>query len=252
MVLKELRKIGLTPGELKVYQALLKIGECTKTSLAKESGVAPSNIYDIINRLSEKGMVSKVKKNGVSHFSPANPRHILDHLEEKRQEINEEQIMVESILPKLLAEYRETTEKVQVEVFYGWKGMKTIFEDLLYECKKKDTCYVFGASKGRQDKQTDRFFLKYSKLRADKGIETNIIFNEELRNRKERIDFFVKSPKYTVRFLDQITPTEIMTYKDKTCIIISTAEPLVIRITGKEATHSFQEFFKILWKQAKK
>ena len=44
MELKELRKIGLTEGEIKVYEALLELGECTKTALAKKSGIAPSNI----------------------------------------------------------------------------------------------------------------------------------------------------------------------------------------------------------------
>ena len=65
MELSELRKIGLTEGEIRVYEALLNLGECTKTSLVKEAGIAPSNIYDITNRLIEKGIVSKVIKNGV-------------------------------------------------------------------------------------------------------------------------------------------------------------------------------------------
>jgi len=54
-----------------------------------------------------------------------------------------------------------------------------------------------------------------------------------------------------VKFLKQTTPTEIMLYKNKTCIITLTAEPLVIRITGNEVMESFKQYFDIMWNLAK-
>jgi sugar-specific transcriptional regulator TrmB len=251
MEFAELRRIGLTEGEIKIYDALLELGECTKTALAKRSGIAPSNIYDVTNRLVEKGIVSRVEKNGVAHFSAANPRHILDYIDEKEKEIGKERDFVNSILPTLLMKFSEKREKVAVEVFQGWNGMKTVFEDLIAECGEGDACHVFGASKGESDEQADRFFVKYSKLRESKGIVTNIIFNEELRERHDRIDFFLKSSKYNVRFFQQSTPAEIMLYKDVSCIIILTKEPLVIRVSGKEVAESFRQYFDVMWGIAK-
>ncbi len=159
-------------------------------------------------------------------------------------------IFVSLILPSLLLKFHESKEKVNVEVFQGWNGMKTIFEDLINECSAGDKNYVFGASRGESEKQADSFFIKYSKLRAEKGIITNIIFNAELKHRKERIEFFLKSKKYKVRFLQQSTPAEIMFYKNKSCILILTKEPLVIRITSTEVTDSFKQYFEIMWKTA--
>lgn len=241
----------MTEGEIKVYGALLDLGECTKTRLAKESGIAPSNIYDVTNRLLEKGVISKVEKNGVAHFSPANPRNLLDFLETRGKEIEEEKDFVKSLLPTLLLKFSESREKVNVEVFQGWNGMNTVFADLLGECGKGDTCVVFGASKGESEEQADRFFLRYSKLRAEKGIRTQIIFNEELRKRRKRIEFFLKSKSYQVRFLQQSTPAEIMVYKNKSCIIILAKEPLVIRVTSQEVSESFRQYFETLWNVAK-
>lgn len=252
MRLADLREIGLTDGEIKVYEALLELGECTKTVLAKTSKVAPSNIYDIINRLTEKGIVSKVEKNGVSHFSPAHPKHIIGFLEQKQKNIEHEKSIAQTLLPELLLKFKQTSEKVNVEVFQGWSGIKTVLEDLLSECKAKDKNYIFGASKGAQSEQADRIFLKFSQKRAQRGICTQIIFNENLRHRKERMGFFLKSRLCEVKFLQQSTPTEILLYKNKTCILILTAEPLVIRITGKEVMQSFKQQFDILWKSAKK
>ena len=73
MNIQDLSKIGLTEGEIKIYDALLELGETTRTRLAKKSGISPSKIYDVINRLVEKGIVSVVKKQGVLHFSAASP-----------------------------------------------------------------------------------------------------------------------------------------------------------------------------------
>jgi len=252
MEFQQLRNIGLTDGEIKIYRALLDLGECTKTNLAKKSGVSPSNIYDITNRLLEKGIISKVEKNGIAHFSPANPKRILDFLEQKKESVENEREILVSILPLLMSKFNKNDEALKVEVFQNWEGLKTVFEDLLSECKKGDENYVFGASKGESEAKADVFFPKYNKVRSSKGIKTHIILNEDLRDRKERIGSLLKSKFYQVKFLQQTTPTEIMIYKNKTCIIILTQEPIVIRITGKEVASSFKQYFDFMWKLAKK
>lgn len=251
MELNKLKEIGLTEGEIKVYEALLNLGECTKSNLAKKSGISPSNIYDVTNRLSEKGIISKVEKNGVIHFSPANPKQIMSFLNNKEKDIQNEKNIVSEILPFLLSKYNKVKEKVNVEVFNGWNGMRTVFEDLIEQCNKNDENYVFGASKGKNEKQADNFFIKYSQIRAKKGIRTKIIFNEELKN-SERIKFFRNSKNYQVKFYNQTTPAEILVYKDISLIIILTEEPLVIRISGSEVSKSFKQYFEVMWKSAKR
>jgi predicted transcriptional regulator len=251
MDIRNLHKIGLTNGEIKVYKALLELGESTKTNLAKKSGVAPSNIYDITDRLLAKGMISKIEKNKVAHFSPSNPKNILIHLENKKKEIENEKEIVNQLLPQLISQFGKTKKNVNVEAFTGWNGMKTVFNDLIDECEKGDFNYIFGAGKGIQIEKADLFFNKYSRIRSSKGIKTKIIFNEEVRNYKKRINYFLKSKTIQVKFLQQTTATEILIYKNKSLIIILTNEPIVIRLTGKEVSNSFKQYFNVLWKQAK-
>ena len=252
MGLEQLRRIGLTEGELKVYKAILDIGECTKTGLAKQSGVAPSNVYDITNRLIEKGMISKVEKDGVAHFSAANPRHIMDFLDKKQNDVEKEKQFVEAMLPQLMFKFNQASEKTNVEVFYGWKGLKTVFDDLLYECNNGDENFVFGASIGENNEKADRFFVKYSELIEKKGMVSYIVLNEDLRDRDTRTKFFIKLKNHNIRFLFQSTPCEITIYKNKIFLTILKAKPLVIRITSKEVADSFKQYFNLMWKQAKK
>lgn len=251
MGIQKLRSIGLSDGEIKVYSAILDIGDCTKTALARQSGVAPSNIYDITNRLLKKGLISKVENNGVAHFSPANPKNIINFISQKQIEIEKEKELALSLIPLLMTKFEQSREKVNIEAFQGWKGMKTVFNDVLEECQKGDENFVFGASRGENDKRTERFFIRFSRLREMKGIKTRIIFNENMRN-EERTIFFRKSRNYNVKFLLQTTPAEIMIYKNKTCIIVLTQEPIVIRISGKETSDSFRQYFQAIWKLAKK
>src|SRR3989344_7875052 len=161
MELTNLKRIGLTEGEIKLYSALLDLGETTRTQLAKKSGVSPSKIYDVANGLLEKGIISTVKKNNVLHFSAANPERIKDFLQNKEIELAKEKMLVEQILPTLLAKYQTTEEQVDVEVFYGWEGMKTAFDDILRTLNKDEVDYVFGASQGLNSKQADIFFSQY-------------------------------------------------------------------------------------------
>lgn len=251
MNIRDLTKIGLTEGEIKVYDALLELGETTRTELAKKSGISPSKIYDVVNRLMEKGIVSSVKKHGVLHFSAANPDRLKDFLEKKEEEIKSEKLVVEALLPSLLSRYMEKEEKTDVEVFYGWEGMRTVFHDIARSLKKGDTNYIFGASMGLDPKQADLFFSKYYELVKKKGYTINIIFNENMRNHPDRIKYYATSKKHKVRFLYQDTFTEFNFYKDTVLFVMLLKKPIVIRVKNKEAADSFRKFFATMWKQAK-
>lgn len=251
MDIKDLKKIGLTEGEIKIYNALLELGETTRTKLSKKSGISPSKIYDVANRLLEKGIISSVKKNGVIHFSPANPERIKDFLQQKEEEITKEKKLVDQLLPALLLKYQKTEEDTDVEVFYGWGGMKTAFDDIIKKLTKKDYNYIFGASKGHNTKQADIFFSQYHRKKRKKGFGTKIIFNEDMRKNQKRISIFKEEPN-ELRFLHQDTFTEINLYKNTVLLIMLLQKPIVIRVKNKEAAKSFKKFFDELWSVAKK
>lgn len=251
MELTNLTRIGLTHGEIKIYDALLELGETTRTELAKKSGISPSKIYDVANRLLEKGIISSVKKNGVLHFAAADPERLKNFIEQKEEEIKQEKTLVEQLLPQLLLKYQSTQDEADVEVFYGWEGMTTVFNDIIKALGPQDCNYIFGASEGHDSTQADIFFSQYYQKKLKKGFTTKIIFNEEVRTNSTRTGLFKKSPN-EMRFLHQDTFTEINTYKDVVLFIMLLKKPIVIRVKSKEAADSFMKFFSTLWVQAKK
>src|SRR3989338_6519603 len=97
-----LEKIGLSKGEISVYLALLRLGQTTAGKIVDESKVTRSKIYDILERLKNKGLVSYITKNATKHFSAASPNNIIEYLNKKEQEIQEEKKTVLELLPLLL------------------------------------------------------------------------------------------------------------------------------------------------------
>ncbi|MDD5022890.1 MAG: helix-turn-helix domain-containing protein [Candidatus ainarchaeum sp.] len=228
MYLEVLRKVGLSDGEIKLYDALLELGESTRTKIAKKSGISPSKVYDVANRLLEKGIISYVKKDGIIHFSAADPERLKDFIDKKSKELEEEKKLIDKLIPSLLLKYQKTKEEVDVEVFYGWEGMRTVFEQKSRVLSKGEVDMIFGASMGLDYKQADIFFNKYNKLVDKIGYKIKIIFNEEVRKHRERVAYYEKN--HYVKYLFQETFTEIDVHKDYVLFIMLLKKPIVIRI----------------------
>ena len=250
METKYLERIGLTNSEAKVYLALLELGSTSKGDIVKEAAIASSKIYEVLDKLIDKGLASVVLKNGIKYFKASSPQKIKDLLEQKRKEILDEEKMLETILPTLENKHLLLNKENDAEIFRGWKGLDTVFQDILCTLKKGDTDYVFGASAGQDPKRARWFYDKYQLLMFKKGIRIKAIFNEEAR------EYFKKSKAIKnhldTRFLQQSTPTEINIYGDKVLIIVLSKVPMAIMLRGKEIASSFRQYFDVMWLAAKK
>src|SRR3989338_6207256 len=137
-----LEKLGLSPNEVKVYLVLLRLGSASATEIAKGSGVHRVNVYDALERLMEKGLVSAVVKINKKYYEAADPDRIVDMLKEKERGIEE----VRQILPELKMDYKMASKRQDVHNFKGREGLKTFFEDILKTLKKGEEILSFGSA----------------------------------------------------------------------------------------------------------
>src|SRR3989337_2931055 len=117
---EELRAIGLTEGEIKVYLTLLKLGPSTNSPIARHAGLQSSTVYYCLNSLIEKGFVSYIQKGNRKYFIPTDPQNILTIIDEKVSRIEEERKKIQNILPQLKATYKSLEQKTLAEVYEGW------------------------------------------------------------------------------------------------------------------------------------
>jgi sugar-specific transcriptional regulator TrmB len=246
---KPLKKIGLTGSEIKVYLGLLKTGISSKGPILREAKIAPSKIYNILDKLMEKGLVSTITKNNVKNYSAAPIERLREIINFKRKELEKDEKDLNSILPILLSIQKGKNE-TKAEIFRGWKGMATAYSEALTHLKKDNEVLILGASKGYNPERSKDFFSKYSNLSREKGISIRMILNENSRKYISEMENELKT-KFSKRFLEKTSPAEIVTTKEYTAIVILKDEPIVIAIKDKETAESFITYFNILWDIAK-
>lgn len=246
---KTLENIGLTKNEIKIYLALLDLGLTSTGPLIKKTGVHTSKVYDGLERLAEKGLVSHIIKSNTKYFKAVNPDRIIDFIREKKKKLEEQEKEALSIIPQLKSKQKSDLDETQAEIFQGWKGMETVYKMLRDKLKKGDMNYVFGASKGEDEERSRLFFNKHIKLLAEKGIKQNIIFNEYS---KKNIEEYFKHPKlFQVRSMKNTTPSEINIWADNVMVVILRKNPTVILISDKKVANSFIQYFNAMWMIAK-
>ncbi len=226
-------QIGLTKNEGKVYLALLELGPSLAGQVSRKTGLHRRNIYDITERLIQKGVIGYIIKNNRKLFQAASPDRLKEILDEKQQSLDE-------ILPKLNSLYEQTKEKQETNFFKGTEGLKTIFQDQL-EAKE---ILILGASNSAFE-ILPFYFKWYDIDRKKKKIKVKIIANSQ---------FTKPIPLSEIRYLPKkyTNPLAINIWQDKVAIILWKNPPLAIVIKNKEIADSYKKYFELIWKSAKK
>ena len=73
-----LEEFGLTETEEKVYLSLVKLGESPASEIIKKTQLHRTTIYDVLERLIEKGLISFVTKNKIKYYLTASPSKFED------------------------------------------------------------------------------------------------------------------------------------------------------------------------------
>lgn len=234
-----LEDLGFTNAEIKVYLALLELGLSTAGPIIDKSKLQSSVVHMTLNKLINKGFVSFVKEGQRNHYQAANPKHISEYIDDKKKQF-------ENLLPKLILKQQKAKEKSEVTTFRDIKGIKELLMELLNAGGKEH--HTFGSSKDSL-MLGDAFWLNYHKKRVQKGIQAKLLFNKSLKEWAYANKYSNTTYKFTSEGFEPLTETIIR--NDKIGIIIWTKVPLGVLIHNKIAAKSYDNFFKIIWKQAK-
>src|SRR3989338_2850640 len=126
-----------------------------------------SRVYDAINRLIGRGLVSHMIRNNVKYFEAADPDRLLSYIEEQKVKLNEREQAIKSIIPDLKKQASFFAPHAEAHVFVGKEGFKTIRKDVL---KHKKDLYLIGGV-GKDDQFLKYFFPNFDKMRIKLGIK---------------------------------------------------------------------------------
>ena len=237
--LEALQEIGLSITEAKVYLALLDLGSALAGEITKKSEINRTNVYDALERLIAKGLVTYVISANRKVFEAVSPERLKEILIEKEEKLSR-------VLPELTEIYKTSRIKEEATIFKGKKGIKSLFEDIL---KEKKELLVYGA----ESRFADMFpaYQKYwNEERAKLGFKIKIIYNEKVKARKKAEQLKLCQMKYLPKHYE--FPSTTLIYGEKVVTVVWTELPFAFLIKSKEAVKSNLTFFDILWGVAKR
>jgi len=234
-----LKEYGLSEKEIAIYLALLPLGTVTLQEIAKRADFPRTTVYNTLNYLSQKGLVSKIMKEHTTYFTAIEPKKLSDKLEEKKR-------LIDSIIPQLEGLRKSISDVSSVEIFEGFKGIYTIISDIF---KIKQEVYYLGGYK----KSTE--ILKHlpehaRMMRLERGINAKIVIEPS----DEEIFHTKKYKKFTeMRFLDSLKdfPLMIFVYGKKVALFTSEKDLVGVIIKNEQVAQAMKMMFDLYWSQGK-
>ena len=236
-----LKQLGLTEGEIEVYLALLKLGLTPTGKIMHHAKISNSKVYEVLDKLIKKGLASYVIQNGKRHYAATPAERLLDYLETKKKQIQQDQETLKEIIPSLESLRQEKTLPEAI-VYRGKKGALIALNEVMEVAKTGVEVVGFGT-----DDYPNHFpaqIKDYVKEAKKHKIKSRLIFGEGFKtpNTVAKIRYIPK---------EFIIPVRTMVYGDKVAIIDFKEPMTTIIIHKKEIADAYKEHFNLLWKIAK-
>lgn len=247
MLLETLKLLGLSDKEAAVYETLLAVGTATAAQLAHQTQLVRPTVYDTLESLTRKGLMSHYKKRGVTYFQVLDPGQLYKYLENERSELErkleKQKRLVKEVLPQLKSLQYTRTTRPRVQLFEGVKGLREAYEDSL-TCKDVLLAYTNVAE---MLECLPGFFPDYFKRRAAAKIPIKAIFVDNKASRdRANVD---REELRETRFIpekDLVFSPEVKIYNNK-MLIASWREKVAVIIESKEFADLQKIVFKLLW-----
>lgn len=247
---RELKKLGLSDKEAKIYLTSLQRGPETAPTLAKQAEIVRPTTYVVIDGLVKKGLMSSVTKGNKIYYTAESPEHLLSLLRIQKQELEEKEREFKRFLPELNSLANLSGEKPKVRVFEGKEGLKSIRE-LVFKTKVSeiygfvpvDDLFALFSEKEHTE--------EISKRRAERKIKSQVFYTS---NKKESLSDsdkdFLRDSKYVN---NKVFPIKagVDIYGDKVGIYTFKNEIFGILIENKDIAETMKSIFKMLWKNTK-
>jgi sugar-specific transcriptional regulator TrmB len=235
-----LQKLGLSDGEMRIYLTLLNLGPCPLGRIHESVGIERRNIYDILNKLIERGLVTYVTENRHRVFHTTHPSKIISYIEEKEGDIKRTRTAFEKEIPALIQLFNATRPTINAEIYRGKEGMKAAWDDML-NCKD---LYWIGAGR-YMPKSQPHYFANWNKRRIKQRMKIYNILRHELRKEIVR-PYELEQTRFLPKDFSG-NPTVIGIFGNKVGNFIFGDEPFVFVIESKELAENYRRYHKYLW-----
>ncbi len=228
-----LKSLYFDEKESELYLALLELSPASVTELLKKTMIERRTIYDVLERLIQKGYVSYFEEDNTRMFQPLEPELLLQELKEKQEQLKQ-------ILPQMRA-LQKNKEEANMTILKGKQGIKSVFYDIIASGEEH---YALGdISPFLEDLKAET--NKFLRALERKGM------SEKILHTKEHV--LTKIPKGEYRVIDKkdVLPTPTIIYGNTVVQFIFSNPVKILKITSEEVAKTHKSYFNTFWKLGK-
>ncbi len=238
MDIRALTDVGLTKNEADIFLALARKDFLSVLELAKLTGLNRPYIYHALDRLIEKGFVSKFIVNEKSKYRSNDFGQILSLEEEKVESLKS--------LAEEISQIKEPEkDDIYIEILKGKNVVKSIFRKALSELKPNEEVLTFGIDEEKMEEIEPIYLSKIFNF-----CKKNNITEKAIIKRKSKSLHYAKNTKYKYINPKIIGDTAQIIYQDNVINIIYGLPAIAVLIKSKKNAESERKKFKVFWNVA--
>ena len=127
--LSKLLYIGLTPGEVKIFETLLELGPLTAAVIIQNTHLKKGDCYKKLYTLKDRGLVEEFSQAKKKHFRLSNPKELEELVAAQYHHALTAKSEIESILPEIISTYTLNYNKPVTRFYEGMEAMQRILDE---------------------------------------------------------------------------------------------------------------------------
>jgi len=238
-----LQNVGFSEKEAHVYLSALASGTAPASQIAEHCGMKRITTYEILKKMSLKGVVFESDQSGITHFTALSPSRLFSKIEKNIADLKEKKTYLESLMT-------EQSVRPQVRFLHGIEGIRQGYEETL-ETSKEILSIANSKNIRSHWKEYDK---EYVQKRSEKKIFLRGIAPKDTIGEKVQKDDrkCFRETRLIERdlFPPEIVENEICIFDDTVLIASFQPDVFAIVITSSAVMQTQKQIFELLWKIA--
>ena len=253
MNIKQLLKLfNLRDIESEIFAVLFYGGMMGATQIAKQVGISRTSVYDLLENLLVKGLISQTLKSGVKMFTVLPPEKLQVLIEEKEKNI----LSAKAVLVDFQKQYNEKQKlaRPNLQIFEGKNELQQMMKDMLLY--RDITVYAFWPIKNIINILGKDFLREFHKKRVERNIKIKVIWPEKQIPEFKKYQFLKIKPE--LKREARIAPAQIdfslgyAIYGNTVRFISSSKENFGFLVESNELAKVMKNQFEVIWGISKK
>ena len=237
---KQLAQLGFNKNEIKVYLAFFELGKVRAGEIISHTKLHRNLVYQSLEKLLEKTLISKVIVKGVAVFEANDPTHLVNLMEEQKD-------IAKKISEQL--KQRQKQKPRDIKIYDGLEGVERVRNQVLQTVETGDKFHVIGASQYGTGSESEDFIKKFNKKLINKGVDLKILFDRFKGDELIQSRGLEKNIQAKLLPFGANIPMWVAFYKDTLDISVGKKDMATFSIRSREAVEAFEKYFKYFWEQ---